>query len=160
MGRLLPAHLSQFGSFSSVKPLAFYNLSLAVAPVVTSDAERRRVVSLIYYGLHHEACCRFFRVNSQTPYLRKDGTRHKDLINKYRNAPRNRHSRRIGDLLDELRRLRTTADYDLNAMTFNRRPITEAALLLTAMQKGKSLLNALDQFSPGEAQDGCQCVSP
>ena len=160
MGRLFPAHLSQFGSRLLVKPIEFYNLSLAVAPGVTSEAERRRVVSLIYYGLHHEACCRFFRVNTQTPYLRKDGTRHKDLISKYRNAPRNRISRRIGDLLDQLRRLRTTADYDLAAMSFNRKPISEVVLLATAMQKSKALLVALDRYSPGEAHDGCQCVSP
>ena len=134
-----------------MKPIEFYNLSLAVAPGVTSGAERRKVVSLIYYGLHYEACCRFFRVNTQTPYLRKDGTRHKDLISKYRNAPGDLNSRRIGDLLDQLRPLRTTADYDLAAMAFGRQTISEVVLLAAAIKKGKSLLAALDRYSPGEA---------
>ena len=143
-----------------MKPIEFYNLGVAVAQEVTSEAEQRTMVSRIYYGLHHEACCRFFRVNTQTPYLQKDGSRHGDLIKSYKKAPQNSTSRHIGILLDQLRRLRTTADYDLAGMTFNHKPISVASLLATAIQKGNSLLVALDQYSPGEAHDGCQCVSP
>ena len=160
MGRVLPAHFPQFGSRSSMKPIEFYNSGVAVAQGVAGEAEHRMVVSRIYYGLHHEACCRFFRVNTQAPYLQKNGSRHRKLIERYRKAPGNITSRRIGDLLDQLRLLRTTADYDLAGMTFDHKPISGASLLATAIQKGKSLLVALDQYSPGEARDGCQCVSP
>jgi hypothetical protein len=143
-----------------VKSIEFYNLGVAVAPKVASEAERRSVVGRIYYGLHHEACCRFFRVNSWAPYLARDGSRHRVLIEKYRGSRGNPVANRIGDLLDQLRRLRTTADYDLAAMTFNNRPISEADLLATAVKIGELLLRDLEQYSPGEADDGCQCVSP
>ena len=143
-----------------MKPIEFYNLGVAVAPTVNTEAERRAVVGRIYYGLHHEACCRFFRVNNRTPYLQRDGSRHWALIAKYRRSRRNPAAHRIGDLLDQLRRLRTTADYDLAAMTFNKKPISEADLLSAAMNTGQFLLRALEQYSPGVAVDGCQCVSP
>ena len=142
-----------------MKPIEFYNISVAAAPGVLSEAEYRTVVSRIYYGLHHEACCRYFRVNSQTPYLRKDGSRHKELIKKYRSARNNSISRRIGRLLDDLRILRTKADYDLASLTFQGRPISGASLSAMAVQKGGVLLTALEQYSPGEAHDGCQCAS-
>ena len=143
-----------------MKPIEFYNLGVAVAPKVGSEAERRSVVSRIYYGLHHDACCRFFRVNSRVSYLARNGSRHGALIGKYRGSRGNPVAHRIGDLLDQLRQLRTTADYDLNAMAFNSMPISEADLLATAVKTGELLLSALEQYSPGEAQDGCQCVSP
>jgi hypothetical protein len=143
-----------------VKPIEFYNLGVAVAPKVASEAERRSVVGRIYYGLHHEACCRFFRVNSRGSYLGRDRSRHTALVAMYRNSRGNIVALRISNMLDQLRRLRTTADYDLAAMTFNNRPISEADLLATAVKIGELLLRDLEQYSPGEADDGCQCVSP
>ena len=143
-----------------MKPIEFYNLGVAVAPKVASEAERRSVVGRIYYGLHHEACCRFFRVNNRTPYLARGGSRHMVLIAKYRGSRGNPVAHRVGNLLDQLRRLRTTADYDLTAMAYNRGPISETDLLATAVKTGELLLIALEQYSPGEAEDGCQCISP
>ena len=143
-----------------MKPMEFYNLGVAVAPKVASEAERRSVVGRIYYGLHHEACCRFFRLNNRVPYLARYGNRHMGLIARYRGSRGDPVAHRIGDLLDQLRRLRTTADYDLAALAFNRSPISEADLLATAVKTGELLLSALEQYSPGEAEDGCQCVSP
>ena len=67
---------------------------------------------------------------------------------------------RVGNLLDQLRRLRTTADYDLAGMTFNRVAINDNELLAVAVKTGELLLKALEQYSPGEAADGCQCVAP
>ena len=142
-----------------MKSIEFYNLGVAVAPKVASEAERRSVVGRIYYGLHHEACCRFFRMNSWAPYLARDGSRHMVLIAKYRGSRGNPVAHRIGHLLDQLRRLRTTADYDLTSMAFNRRPISGTDLLATAVKTGELLIRALEQYSPGEAEDGCQCVS-
>ena len=82
------------------------------------------------------------------------------LIAKYRGSRGNPVAHRIGDLLDQLRRLRTTADYDLASMAFNRKPISGTDLLATAVKTGELLIRALEQYSPGEAEDGCQCVSP
>ena len=142
-----------------MKPIEFYKLGVAAAPSVASEAERRTVVSRIYYGLHHEACCRFFRVNGP-PYLQREGSRHLSLIKRYRKQPSSRVAIRVGNLLDQLRRLRTTADYDLAGMTFNRVAINDNELLAVAVKTGELLLKALEQYSPGEAADGCQCVAP
>jgi hypothetical protein len=141
-----------------VKPIEFYNLGVAAASTVASEAERRTVVSRIYYGLHHEACCRFFRVNGP-PYLQREGSRHLGLVQEYRKPRGSSAAVRVGNLLDQLRRLRTTADYDLAGMTFDRKPINDNQLLAVAVKHGELLLKALEQYSPGEAADGCQCVA-
>ena len=142
-----------------MKPIEFYNLGVAAASGVASEAERRTVVSRIYYGLHHEACCRFFRVNGP-PYLQRKGSRHSALVTKYRNPQNSTAAMRVGNLLDQLRLLRTTADYDLAGMTFEKMPINGNKLLAVAVKKGELLLKALERYSPGEAADGCQCVAP
>ena len=45
-------------------------------------------------------------------------------------------------------------------MIFDRMPINDNDLLAVAVKKGELLLKALEQYSPGEASDGCQCVAP
>ena len=45
-------------------------------------------------------------------------------------------------------------------MTFNRVAINDNELLAVAVKTGELLLKALEQYSPGEAADGCQCVAP
>ena len=142
-----------------MKPIEFYNLGVAAASFVASEADRRTVVGRIYYGLHHEACCRFFRVNGP-PYLQREGSRHLRLVKEYRKPKSSSAAIRVGNLLDQLRRLRTTADYDLSGMTFDTRSIDDKKLLAVAVKKGELLLKALEQYSPGEAADGCQCVAP
>ena len=142
-----------------MKPVEFYKLGVAAASTVASEAERRTVVGRIYYGLHHEACCRFFRVNGP-PYLKRGGSRHMRLVEAYRKPKGSNAAMRVGSLLDQLRLLRNTADYDLAGMTFNRKPINDNELLAVAVKTGELLLKALEQYSPGEAADGCQCVAP
>ena len=142
-----------------MKPIEFYNLGVGAASTVASEAERRTVVSRIYYGLHHEACCRFFRVNGP-PYLQSKGSRHSRLVEEYRDPRSSIVANRVGNLLDQLRRLRTTADYDLAGMTFNKLTINDKKLLEIAVKQGELLLKALEQYSPGEAADGCPCVAP
>ena len=142
-----------------MKPIEFYKLGVAAVSSVASEAERRTVVSRIYYGLHHEACCRFFRVNG-SPYLQRGGSRHMRLVEAYRKPIGSNAAIRVGSLLDQLRRLRNTADYDLAGMAFDKRTIDDKQLLADAVKKGELLLKALERYSPGEAADGCQCVAP
>ena len=158
MGRLFQPYFSQFGPSSTVKPKEFYDLGTAVAGEAGSEAERRMAAGRIYYGLHHEACCRFFRVNPRELYLDRKN-RHSGLVSKFRACRNNEHALRIGSLLDQLRRLRTTADYDLATMSFNRQLISDTDMLATVLQTSKMLADALERFSPGEAGDGCKCVS-
>lgn len=140
-----------------MKPIEFYILGTSVATLAKSEAERRSAVGRIYYGLHHEACCRLFRASGGTSYLEPDGSRHAELIAKYRNA-QNNVAQRVGNLLDQLRRLRSTADYDLSNMTYYGDAISDSDLLTRSLRTGEHLLRALEQYSPGEADDGCRCV--
>ncbi len=39
-------------------PLEFYELGLALSRSAAAPAEHRTVIGRLYYGLHHEACCR------------------------------------------------------------------------------------------------------
>ena len=82
------------------------------------------------------------------------------LVKEYRNPRSSIVANRVGNLLDQLRRLRTTADYDLAGMAFDKMMIDDKQLLAEAVKKGELLLKALEQYSPGEAADGCQCVAP
>ena len=82
------------------------------------------------------------------------------LVEAYRKPKGSNVAIRVGSLLDQLRRLRNTADYDLAGMTFDQLTIDDKQLLAEAVKKGELLLKALEQYSPGEAADGCQCVAP
>ena len=43
-----------------MRPLDFYRLGVALAYSADSETLQRTVINRLYYGLHHEACCRFF----------------------------------------------------------------------------------------------------
>ena len=44
-----------------MKPLDFYQLGVRLANSGRTEAEHRAAIGRLYYGLHHEACCRYFR---------------------------------------------------------------------------------------------------
>ena len=139
-----------------MKPLELYRLGIAAANAA-SEPEQRTAVNRLYYGLHHEACCRLFRKKPESGPLSR-GRRHTELRDRY-NEDTDPHSRTIGNLLNELRLLRVEADYNLALpLTFRARLLDPKQLLDIALQIANQLLEALDLYSPGEAEDGCRCL--
>ena len=92
-----------------MKPLDFYRLGIQSSASADTEAVQRTVVSRLYYGLHHEACCRFFRENPAARPLNRN-RRHSDLTDRYRglDAPA---ASEIAQLLVTLSILRSEADY-------------------------------------------------
>ena len=135
--------------------MEFYHLAVAIAPSAVSEPFQRTVVGRLYYGLHHEACCRYYRVNSSaSPLTRR--SRHASLYMRF-NQQTDATSKKIGNLLARLSHLRTLADYDIGQMFINGRQVTAAQVLSSATNVAAQLLQALDSYSPGEALDGCVC---
>ena len=141
----------------TVKPIEFYNLGLASAPTASSEAEHRMVIGRIYYGLHHESCCRFFRKNPSQQFLNKSG-RHSALVISYKSSKNSADALLVGQRLENLKMLRELADYELGALQFANQQIDSIVGMNIALQVGNLLLQALESYSPGEAPDGCICV--
>ncbi len=138
-----------------MKPIEFYQLGVAQAPNASSEAMRRMIVGRIYYGLHHEACCRYFRENpGSIPLPRQQ--RHVGLHQRY-NTLTDATAKSVGNLLNDLRRLRVQADYELGQMTYRGRALSATQCLNIALMRGQQLLKQLERYSPGEATDGCHC---
>lgn len=138
-----------------MKPLEFYRLGIAAAGA-TSEPEQRTAVSRLYYGLHHEACCRLFRKHPDLGPLNR-GRRHTELRDRF-NLDSSPHSKTVGNLLNDLRQLRGEADYELVLpLTFKNRSMDATQLLNIAVYSANQLLEALNLYSPGEVEDGCRC---
>lgn len=139
-----------------MKPLEIYRFGVRLANVGGSEAERRAAVGRLYYGLHHEACCRYFRENPGAPPLGR-GSRHAHLIARYR-ALHAVPTRRIQRLLGQLSRMRNKSDYELaSPMRYQRRTYSAAQLVRLVVVVAEDLLAELEVYSPGEASDGCYC---
>ena len=139
-----------------MKPLDIYELGMRLAESAASDAERRNAIGRLYYGLHHEACCRYFRENPQSPPLGAR-SRHRQLIERYDILPAT-GSWRIRDLLSQLFSMRNISDYKLaEPVRYLYREYTLQELLETAVRVAETALAALENFSPGPAEDGCVC---
>ena len=138
-----------------MKPIDFYNWATQAAPGASSEAELRTVVGRLYYGLHHEACCRYFRVHPNASALERR-RRHADLRNKFNTAPDPVY-KKIGNLLGDLIELRVLADYEMGQLNFRGAVLTPDILLWFAQIYANDLLEALQEFSPGEAGNGCNC---
>ena len=138
-----------------MRPIEFYHLAVAMAPHATSEGWQRTVVGRLYYGLHHEACCRFYRENPTAAPLGR-GNRHASLLRPF-NQPANARAVKVASLLRQLRHVRTQADYELGQMRIGRRPVTGAQILNSATHVAEQLRAALESFSPGEAPEGCTC---
>ena len=139
-----------------MRPLDFYDLGVRLAEAGRTEAERRTAVSRIYYGLLHEAACRYFRENPNAPPI-----------------PRNRrHSavrERLGEsgvsagvdaanFLRNLAWMRGECDYQVGAalLRYERGPMALSTMVSRARATAASCLAALDAYSPGESADGSE----
>ena len=83
--------------------------------------------------------------------------RHSDLRDRF-NWLSDPRSRNTGSLLNDMMRLRVEADYRLILpLRFRGNPMDAKQLMDQAVVTAQDLLDALEAFSPGEAQDGCNC---
>ena len=139
-----------------MRPLEFYRLGIDSAVSAVSEPLQRTVVNRLYYGLHHEACCRYFRENPWAQPINTRG-RHIELRNRFAQS-NDPSSRRVGDLLNDLIRLRTEADYQLvPPLRFRNQSLNAQQLMSLAIEISGQLFDALESYSPGEAPDGCEC---
>ena len=139
-----------------MRPLEFYRFGLRLAGSASTEVERRTVVNRLYYGLHHEAYGRYFRENPNDPPLPPNG-RHTALIQRFRGKPGS-VERDIARMLDHVRQMRNVCDYELgHPIQLGQRTLASAELMGFALIVADSLLAALEDFSPGEAPDGCDC---
>ncbi len=139
-----------------MKPLDFYQLGIELAEAANTEARHRTVVNRLYYGLHHEACCRFFRVNPSADPLRR-GSRHTYLRRMF-NDPTDRVSANVARLLRSLELLRAECDYRLSQnIVLGGAEYQPHQAMEMAVWTARELLNALEEYSPGAAEDGCNC---
>lgn len=139
-----------------MKPLDFYTYGVQIGETGTTEAEHRTAVNRVYYGLHHEACCRFFRTQPTSQPLNVN-RRHTDLRNRYNN-PGDPAAGEVGQLLGQLMRLRVEADYQLSPpLLYQRMSHTPRELMGIALEVGADLLDALEAYAPGESPEGCEC---
>ena len=139
-----------------MRPLDFYDLGLRLAASADTDAEWRTVVGRLYYGLHHEACCRYFReYPGERPMPRR--RRHAALIRRFDDSQMDA-AKDIASTLRLIRHMREICDYELRGpIFFHQWPLSPEQLAQLALSVARDLLAALETFSPGEAPDGCDC---
>ena len=142
-----------------MRPLDFYRLGTKTAQTARTEAEFRTAIGRLYYGLHHETCCRYFRENPRAGPL-TPGRRHSQLIENLK-VPGNAITGRIWPLLNQLRRMRNVADYELASPVRYGTLADDSSQFLMgfAMTVANELLEALDDYSEGEVPDGCECPS-
>ena len=139
-----------------MRPLDYYDIGMELANEPSSEIRQRTAVNRLYYGLHHEACCRFFRENPTADPLPRS-RRHRELGDRFSKS-HDPVSRNIASRLRELSQLRAECDYRLSAglryagMTYQVREVVDLAVRIS-----RDLLDALDRYSPGSASEGCDC---
>ena len=132
-----------------MRPLDVYDLGIWLAEHTTTEAGKRAAVSRLYYGLHLEACCRYFRDNPAAPPLMRN-RRHTALPDLFRSPPsRYEH---IADGLATLSAMRAECDYRIvDPLQYERTNITIDDLLAEALVTAAAILTDLEAYSPGEA---------
>ena len=139
-----------------MRPLDFYRLGLQIASSAASEAQYRTAISRIYYGLHHESCCRYFRRELSPAPLNRN-RRHTELRDRFNNLG-GTVSNIIGGRLNDLIIIRNEADYQLvPPLRYKGKSYSAERLVDRALSLAKELLDALETYSPGEASDGCDC---
>ena len=139
-----------------MRPLDFYRLGLRLSTTAVTEAEQRTAIGRLYYGLHHEACCRHFREYPEASPLPR-GSRHFRLSERY-GGQRGQVEQDIARLLALLSAMRNLADYELSpAIQYAEEEVDASQLMNLALAAAEDLLDALEAFSPGEAPDGCDC---
>ena len=127
-----------------------------MADSASTEAEHRNVIGRLYYGLHHEACCRYFRQNPYAPPLRM-GSRHRRLIERYHEIG-SEIAVYVSISLSRLFAMRNIADYELGgSISYKNLPVNSRTLMGMALIVARELLELLEAYSPGEAPDGCDC---
>ncbi len=139
-----------------MRPLEFYQLGLSLASTANTEAEFRNAIGRVYYGLHHEACRRYFRQQPTAPSLER-GSRHNLLIERFHD-PTDATINEISNLLRQLSRMRNLADYELRKIILlNRRSLDSNQLMRLALLVADELFQALETYSPGEASEDSEC---
>lgn len=139
-----------------MRPLDFYRFAQDLSERATDSAAYRSVVSRAYYGMHHEACCRYFRKEPYAPAIGM-GSRHTDLCNRL-NDPTDPQKATLASLLSQLQHARAEADYVLDEQVKAGRAFVDCgALMRYSLKLCEQLVRALERYSPGEAPDGCLC---
>ncbi len=139
-----------------MRPLELYDLGMELAARADGESVQRSAVNRLYYGLLHEACCRYFRVNpSAAPIPRS--RRHREVGDRFRSKG-DETSLNIVRLLRILAGLRTECDYNLTReLMHGGRAYPPSDILTIAVDFAGEILAALEEYSPGEAEDGCNC---
>ena len=139
-----------------MRPLDFYRLGVQIAETATTEAAHRNAVGRMYYGLHHEACCRYFRENPAAPPLVR-GSRHLQLRARFSTLGTDA-SRGIAYMLRQLSAMRNISDYELgSSIMYNNSQVGASQLMTMASIVARELYQALEEYSPGDAPDGCNC---
>ena len=138
-----------------MRPLDFYRLGIELSSDAHTEARQRTVVNRLYYGLHHEACCRLFREHPSPPAQPLNrNRRHTDLTSRFRGSDEP-YGREVAQLLVTLSRLRSEADYQLTPPLRHRnRSYQPRQVMEFAIGFAHQLL---DGYSEGESPDGCNC---
>ena len=139
-----------------MRPLDFHRLGLRLAQDAVTEAQQRIAVTCLYYGLHHEACCRFFRNNPFARPLNRN-RRHRELRDRYYYSIEP-HAGYVAELLGELSSLRAECHYQLTLpLRFRGASYQPDQMLELALDRSNRLLSALEIYSPGEAPNNCNC---
>lgn len=133
-----------------MRPLDIYDLGVWLAQHATTGAGKRAAVSRLYYGLYHEACCRYFRENPDAPPLPRN-RRHAALRTLFSRLPVGAQQS-VASRLEALGSMRGECDYRLDELLqYAGRLITLDQMLSRALATATALLTDLDAYSPGEA---------
>jgi len=139
-----------------MRPMELYQFGVRLASYANTEAEFRNAIGRVYYGLHHEACRRYFRQEPAAPSLER-GRRHNLLIERFHD-PTDATVNDISNLLRQLSRMRNIADYELrNTVLLSRRSLDSNQLMTFALLVADELLQALETYSPGEASEDSEC---
>jgi len=139
-----------------VRPLDFYRFAMNLSRSAADEASCRTVVSRAYYGLHHETCCRFYRVQRYASPL-DIRRRHTELLERF-NDPLDPVKLEVSSLLGQLLRDRTEADYIMDPnVRIGSRLGNCMALMNHSLRVAEQLLKALEAYSVGESSDNCIC---
>ena len=140
-----------------MRPLSFFELGHRMAAAATEDSERRTAINRLYYGLHHEACCRYFRATPLADGLGRNN-RHSDLRDRF-NKPSDAKAMLVATRLRSLMEMREEADYQIGGLLLIKgRTRSVEDVLGMALSTADQLLEALESYSAGPASDGCRCL--
>ena len=141
-----------------MRPLDFRDLALYLIGSTPNEAALRSAVSRLYYGLHHESCCRYFRENPDATPIQRN-RRHAELPERFGNSG-DPVQRNIAFLLRLLADLRGECDYNVaGPLLHNGAHVTPEAVLREALTTAERLLAALNAYSPGESANGAECIT-